>query len=511
MRSLDEMAMMDAGIPGMVLMENAARAVFEAARDMLGADLAGKKVTLVCGKGNNGGDGFAAARHFLNHGAHPEILLVALKSDVAGDAAQNLSICEKLGIPITEITAPAKIPTARARAAQSSLVVDALLGTGVRGPLSPLYAKIIETINASDIPVLSVDVPSGISVDDGRIHTVAVRAAVTVTFAAAKAGLYVYPGAACAGRVIIADICIPKPYIEAMEAGAYLIDRDTVSRMIRNRAPDAHKGTCGKLLFVGGSRGMSGASCLVARAAMRTGAGLIYMAVPESIVNIVETAVIEAVTIPLPETPGGSASAQSVDTIVEAACRVDAIVVGPGMTKNDDTIEIVRGIVTLCDKPIVMDADAINCIAGNTDLLDWNCGNLVFTPHAGEMARLIGIESGDVDTERLGVARSFASCNGTVLALKGAGTIIALPDGTVHVNPTGNPGMATGGSGDVLSGIIGALLAEGMPPADAAQCGVYLHGLAGDIAATRVSERSVIASDIAESISEAFVSLGSNK
>lgn len=500
MRKLDETAINEIGIPGIVLMENASRGLFEVIEDEM-APLEEKRALIVCGKGNNGGDGFAVARHLLNAGATPEVVLGAKPADIKGDAKTNMDICNRLGIPVISITDARRLGPLRNRAKKADLIVDALLGTGVKGEVKPFYLKIIKAINSAGCPVFAVDVPSGISVDQGRVYNGAVEADHTVTFGAAKVGLFVQPAAEKAGEVYVVDIGIPQYLLDETEAGAYLTTTDFVRATLGERADIVHKGDCGKVLIAGGSRGMSGAGILAGEASLRTGTGLIYLAIPRSLNNIIERKFTEGITLPQDEDNRGRLAVSAAESILEKTAEVDAVILGPGISVTPGTREVVERLVEESEKPLLVDADGLNCLSHDPEVLKIARAPVVLTPHPGEMARLAGKKIADVQAARFETARDFAIEYSVTLVLKGPNSLIATPDGRVFVNPTGNGGMATAGSGDVLSGIIGSMLGEGISAADAAIAGVFLHGMAGDAAAAESGKRSVIASDLVHKIS----------
>lgn len=505
MRRLDKTAIEHFGIPGIVLMENASRGVFEVIASAVG-DVRGKRALIVCGKGNNGGDGFAAARHLHNAGAAPTVALAAARKEIAGDAAVNLRVCEKLKIPITIIGAEAAAKKFAGMIRGADFVVDALLGTGVRGPVKPLFASIIGAVNEFGGEIFAVDVPSGLSVDDGKVHNICVRATRTVTFGMPKIGLYVYPGAEFAGKVYVVDIGIPVGVLSRVDSRVELTPRGLLKRAFAPPERGAHKGDCGKLLIVGGSRGMSGAAALAAAAALRTGAGLVYIAAPESLANIIDRKITEGVVLPMPES-GGALCETALPALVERAARVDAMVLGPGIGLTDGVRKIVAGLLRSVNAPLIIDADALNVVSAAPGILSKTRRPAIVTPHAGEMARLTSLSAADVQGARLETAVGFARQRKTITLLKGAYSIIASPRGEVRINPTGNPGMATAGSGDVLSGIIGALAARGVEPFDAAAAGAWLHGAAGDLAAATAGQRGMTASDIVRKIPAALMAL----
>jgi len=500
MRTLDRTAINKIGIPGIVLMENAAHGVYEIIASRA-VPLAGKKACIVCGRGNNGGDGFALARILLNAGAKPVVVLAADPGKVSGDARINFDICRKLNIPVKVVADEKQLPALRAALRSADLVVDALLGTGLAGAVKPFFKKIIDIINTNKTTVYAVDVPSGVIVNTGQVLNAAVRADHTITFGAPKIGLFVYPGAEFAGQVYIADIGIPTHLIENLKTITHLTSPFYMSAHVLKRRADAHKGACGKVLAIGGSMGMSGAVCLAGSSALRTGAGLVRLAVPETIADVVEKKFTEGVTLPQPDVDG-ALSELCLDDLKEKITQAHAVILGPGMGVRGPARKVVEQVLIAARVPVVVDADALNCLAALKSLgfLKKLKAPVILTPHPGEMARLLKSSTEAVQADRLGAARAFAKKHKVTLVLKGAYSIIASPEGIVYVNPTGNAGMATAGSGDVLSGVIGALAAEGLDAFAAAVCGAYIHGQAGDTAAQQRGERSVTAGSISAAL-----------
>lgn len=506
MRDLDRRAAAELGIPSATLMENAGRGAARILVELLpslGAPRRGARVAIVCGKGGNGGDGFVVARWLRRRGAQPVVLLATPPGDVTGDAAGKLAELRRAGVRPTVVDDPAHAADLIAR---SHVVVDALLGTGTRGVPTGLTAALIERINASGRPVVALDVPSGLPADGGAPAGPAIRAAATLTFAGLKLGLVQPPGLDYAGRVTVVPIGIPDAEV-ARGIGAFTVERADVAALFPSRAREAHKGTYGHLLIVAGSLGKTGAAALASRAAMRTGAGLVTTATAASQQPVVAGLVVEGMTEPLAETDAGSVGLAARDRIVELAHARDAVALGPGLGLHADTQELARGLARELDRPLVLDADALTALAGRLELLRDAPAPRCLTPHPAEMARLIGATVADVQRDRVGAARAVAAGYGVHVALKGAATVVATADGRVFFNPTGNPGMASGGTGDVLTGMVGALLARELPPAEALVAAAYLHGLSGDLAAARLGEESLIASDLIESIPDAFAAL----
>ena len=502
MRALDARAIGALGIPGPRLMEAAgAGAARQIARDF--APIRGKRVVILAGRGNNGGDGFVAARHLRARGARVETFLLGRRSDVRGDAAGALG---RWRGTVREVAAEDGLPPVIRALAGAHVVVDALLGTGLTGPTQGLTARAIEAVNAAGRPVAALDLPSGLPADGGALLGPTVAAARTYTFAGLKRSLVLHPAAAHAGQVSVVDIGIPAAEA-ARGITTFLLEAADVAPAFPPRPPHAHKGHQGHLLVVAGSRGKSGAAALAGRAALRAGAGLCTIATPASQQPIVAALAAEYMTEPLAETAAGGLARAALEPIEALAAARDALAVGPGLGVEPETVELVRALVRGAARPMVVDADGLNALAGLAGGLREARGPRALTPHPGEMARLLGIGADAVQADRIETARAFATAHRVHLALKGAGTVVAAPDGRVFVNPTGNPGLASGGTGDVLTGLVGALLARGLDALLALQAGCYVHGLAGDLGAADVGEDGLVASDVVERIPAAIRSL----
>lgn len=504
MRRLDERAIQSLGIPGTTLMENAGRGAAEAVLAWLAASkrpVRGRRVAIVCGKGGNGGDGFVVARALKGRGVRCDVLLVGAPRDVRGDAAAKLRELEKAGLRPTVVTDATALAPVLARA---DLVVDALLGTGTRGMPEGVIARAVDAINAAGRPVLALDIPSGLPADGSAPPGPVVRADATVTFAGLKRGLVVPPGRELAGRVTVVEVGVPPAEV-GRGVTTYLLEAADVAHHFPPRARAAHKGTYGHLLVVAGSVGKTGAAALAADGALRSGAGLVTVATAASQQPIVASLLLEAMTAPLPEgTAAGCIGDVAWPALTELASARDAIAVGPGIGLDPQVQEVVRRLIAEARVPMVVDADALTALAGHLEVLRKAAAPRCLTPHPGELARLLGTGVAEVQRDRIGVARSFATTHHVHLVVKGATSVVATPDGTVLLNPTGNPGMASGGTGDVLTGVTGAFLARGLAPGDALASAVYLHGLAGDIAAERVGEESLIARDVIAALPDAF-------
>ena len=497
MQDLDRRAIHDMGVPGVVLMENAGRAVFEVLCERFGP-LRARHIAVFCGTGNNGGDGFVVARYLKLAGADVRVHLAGEMDRVRGDAASHLAVLRSLGVSVTQ-----ELPSAE-------IAVDALLGTGAHGAPREGIAEAIGHLNRTARHVIAVDVPSGVDADTGAVPGAAVLADITVTFGYPKLGLLLAPGTWLAGEIIVRDIGFDWSVLPASSPYRW-VDAEEVRACFPKRPRDAHKGTFGHVLVVGGSVGMSGAPTLAARAALSCGAGLATVAAPESAQRLVAPRADEVITKPVPEC-AGALCAESLDQVLDAATLADAVCIGPGGTRLPGAQTLFRRLMVEIGKPMVADADALNALAEKpVDLTNRNAP-IVLTPHPGECGRLLGISAAQVQEDRLGAVTQTAKRYRAVVVLKGARTLIA--DGSssevevpVAVNTTGNPGMATGGSGDVLTGMIGALLARGIGAFEAACAGVYLHGLAGDLAAASLGEHSMVAGDIIRFTSAAIKTL----
>ena len=510
MRRVDQRAIRELGIPGVMLMENAGRgaaACIQAALPDLGLPRRGVRVAVVCGKGGNGGDGFVVARWLKRAGHRVEVFLLAAPDELRGDPALKLREMERRGLRARVVEDPAVL--ARALPA-AQLVVDAMLGTGARAEPSALIAAAIEHVNASGRPVVALDVPSGLSADGAPPEGPVVRATLTPTFAGLKRGLVGGPGVTLAGRVVVVDIGVPRAAIERGVA-TFVLEPADVARHFPPRPRDNHKGSYGHLLVVAGSVGKTGAAALAARAAMRAGAGLVTVATAASAQPVVAALLLEAMTEPVAETAARTIALKARDALYELAARQDAVAIGPGLGLDEDTQALARALIFDFEQPMVVDADALTALAGHLDRLRGARAARCLTPHPGEMARMLGVSIADVQRDRIATARQFATAWETPVVLKGATSVIGLPDGTVLLNPTGNPGMASGGTGDVLSGVLGAFLARGLEPAAALAAGVYLHGLAGDVAAERLGQESLVAGDVIEALPEAFRRVGAGR
>lgn len=499
MRNIDQRTIKTYRVPGIVLMENAGLQLARVMHEQW-PDLAQRHVTIVTGRGNNGGDGFILARHLWQRGIDVQVLLLAAGRSLRGDARRAYVMARAYGVPMATCTTLTAWRRATRDLHKTGIVVDAMLGTGLQRPAAGGYAEAICTLNALGKPIVAVDIPSGLWADQGDAPEPHIRATHTVTFALPKCGLLLPPADAAVGHLHIADIGIPRSAIEAEAIPVHWLEASEVQQALPLRRPEAHKGNHGHLLVVAGSPGKTGAAMLASRSALRAGAGLVTLALPGSLNRALEAHVTEVMTLPLAETPTAAIAAQGREAICHFASKVQALVLGPGLGTEPDTVACVHSVLRDATIPIVLDADGLNCLVGHLHVLEECTTPIILTPHPGEMARLLGVTTAEIQTQRWSVALDFARRYRAWVVLKGARTVIYTPDGQRWVNPTGNAALATAGTGDVLAGAIGAFLCQGLEPQQAALCGVYLHGLAGDRLRDRMGSAGLIASDVVEEL-----------
>ena len=491
MRELDRQAIDVVGIPGAVLMESAGRACAQVVKGYFSADGEGR-VAVFCGKGNNGGDGFVTARHLVSADHDVDVFLLAEPAQIQGDAALNLGILERLGVPVKTLLGEDDLREIDWD--EYDVIVDALLGTGLSTEISGLMAEVIEHINAASCPVVAVDIPSGLSADTGQPLGIAVRAQKTVTFAYPKPGQVLYPGAEYTGELVVADIGIPSMLAPLKGEPAWVMEEEDIAPLLGARDPDSHKGTFGHLVVVAGSPDRPGAAGLCCRAAMRAGVGLVTLAGPRAVLERVLNGPVEYM----------GQTIASFEQLAAFCLGKNALALGPGLGTDPKSQELIKQIISRIRLPMVIDADGLNALAGEPTAFAGSALPRVLTPHPGEMGRLLGISTTEVQQDRIGVARRLAHASQCVVVLKGASTVVTDPCGKALLIPAGNPGMASGGTGDVLTGIIGSLLAQGMDALSAASVGAMVHALAGDEAAAQKGQRALIASDLIESLPDLF-------
>lgn len=495
MREIDRRTIEEVGIPGIILMENAGLGTVDLIEEVL-SELGGSRITILCGPGNNGGDGMVIARHLYNHGFEIDVFLIGDHNRVKGDARINLEILGNMEIEVVFLQEKKDLK----KISESDLIVDALLGTGITGEVTGFLTDVIQWINKSLIPVVSVDMPSGLVCDTGIYHGACVIADETATMSELKRGLVLPPGRDMCGNISVIDISAPHHVGESIGVQTFLLEHEDIQSMLPFRPPAAHKGTFGRVLFLAGSTGMTGAAFLASTASLRVGCGLTILGIPRSLNSIMESKATEVMTKPLPETDSGSLSLNGEKEILKLVEWADVVGLGPGISTQRETGELIRRLADKIQKPLIIDADGLNNFQGYTDIFKNRKGDLILTPHYGELSRLMGIPIDEIEKNRIEIAQQAAMEWNCVLVLKGAATLVADPDGNVFINPTGNSGMATAGSGDVLTGMITGFLAQKATLVNAASLGVYIHGLAGDLYLEEFEERSLLAGDLLDMI-----------
>ncbi|WZL72177.1 NAD(P)H-hydrate dehydratase [Clostridiaceae bacterium 35-E11] len=499
MKQVDRTAIQEFGIPGIVLMENAGLSVLEEVMKSL-KDKTNQEVVIVCGRGNNGGDGFVVARHLANKGVPVKVCIMGNPSLIDGDAKTNYEMIHKIKVEIYPLAGVNNLKKFADLVKECSIIVDAVFGTGLNSEIDNFIKEIIDIINASGKEVISIDLPSGICGNDGTVCGIAVRAYKTIVLQLPKLGNINYPGNEYNGQIILKDISIPPAAIDQMNLMMNLITQDTVKNILPMRKKDTYKGDYGKAYIVAGSTGMTGAAMLACEAALRSGAGLLKIPVPQSLNTIMEVRLTEAITLPLPDLNKGVLGISDIQKVINTMKEADVIGIGPGSGQSREIEELLRNIFEHFTKPIVLDADALNALAKRKELFQCIKSPVVITPHIGEMARLTELDIEYIRKQRIKVAVDFAKKWKITVLLKGTKTIVAGPNGEVYINETGNPGMATAGSGDVLTGIITGFIAQGIEPTKATIAAVYVHGCAGDRVAERLGEYGMIAGDMVKEL-----------
>ncbi len=506
MREAERRAIQDIGIASLVLMENAGRQVV-AAIEALYPDLADRQVAVVCGKGNNGGDGFVVARTLHQRGVEVSVFVIGKVTEIKGDARVNLEILGRVGQTVVEVADETAWELHGTEITSHDLIIDAMFGTGLSAPLAGFYETVVADLNESGVPIVSVDIPSGLSADSTDLIGDAIDATVTVTLGAPKLPLVLPPAESKSGEVVIADIGIPAEVFEQLEGPHIeLLTREQMRPLIPARAVDAHKGDFGRVVVVAGSVGKAGAAVLCAQGALRSGAGLVTVAAPRSCQATIAAHAVEYMTEGLDETPDGTVHFSAIDALLNI--DADVMVAGPGLGRGEGVTTFVRELLDKYDGPLVFDADALNAFADEPSLLVGREGrDLIITPHPGEMARLVGCSVEDLQADRIGIATDFAKRHRLYVVLKGYRTLVVTPDQKVFVNPTGCAGMATGGTGDVLAGMLAAWLGQLLDAEAACRLAVYLHGSAGELADADNGEVSMTAGDLVDHIGDAVLEL----
>jgi hydroxyethylthiazole kinase-like uncharacterized protein yjeF len=498
MKEFDAQATQRYAIPSLILMENAGRSVVQILQENI-SSLSDCRIVVVAGKGNNGGDGLCATRHLLNEGASVKVFICGSPHELSAETHTQATILERAGLKPHYLTGRSRLSALQTALQRADLVIDALLGIGVQGPVRGLLHPVIEQINACEAFVVAVDLPSGVDADTGQVGHVAVQADLTITLEHLKLGLLLYPGRDYAGEIIVAPIGYPEVLRTSFQSGIEWVDEQYVRARLPHRKAYSHKGDYGRVLLIAGARGLSGAAIMAAEAALRSGTGLVYMGYPESLSPIIEKRVLEAVKFPLPEI-AGALSEQSVNLIANVIQEhaVDVLTIGPGLSHKPSVVKFLHELLPWVNIPLVLDADGLNALASppGRRLLTQLKAPVILTPHPGELSRLIDQEVSSIESDRVGVAQKTARDLNVILVLKGVPTVTALPSGEIFVNSTGNSGLATGGSGDVLTGLITSLIAQGVVSEEAAPVGVYLHGLLADRLKPQLGERAMLPRDL---------------
>jgi NAD(P)H-hydrate epimerase len=506
MQKIDRSTIESFGLPGRILMENAGRGATQFFLEQF-KDAKNKKVGVIAGRGNNGGDGFVIARYLAQKGIRVTVYLLSEHQKVSGDAAANLQLLSPLKVPVIEMPDATSFSAHEIAMRHEEIWIDAILGTGLRSDVKGFFKDVINFINHSNKPVFAVDIPSGLNSDTGQPCGACVWADATATFAFAKTGHFLFPGADYTGNLKIIDIGVPPHIANDVSPLQYLLTADLIRTVFSPRPSNAHKGHTGHLLVIAGSTGKTGAAVMTATSAMRSGAGLVTLGIPASLNPVLEVQVIETMTEPLPETVNGILDETSVNRIMDLLSDKKCLAIGPGIGTATGTQKLFKHLLQENTKPVVIDADGLNILAGHIEILKDLDTPVVLTPHPGEMARLIGTTSADVQKNRIKCARDFSTKFNVHVVLKGARTVVAHPDGRVFINPTGNPGMASGGMGDVLTGIIAGFIAQGHSPELAAHAGVYLHGAAADSLVKNKGPFGYLATDVMNTLPEVIKTL----
>lgn len=506
MKEIDRHAIEELGIPGIVLMENAGAGCARTLMETFETE-AVDGVVVLCGMGNNGGDGFVVARHLWNNGFPVEVYLLGKSEKVRGDARLHFDILERMGVPVTEVVNDDDTEMLEAELGTTGVIVDALFGTGLDRDVTGRAERAIRAVNDSPAKVVAVDIPSGLDGDTGRVLGLSVFADLTCTFGLGKIGLVTHPGYLHCGEVVVLDISLPGYAAEEFGVATSVLEPEDFMHLFAPRPDDSHKGDFGHALVVGGSPGMTGAPSMSAMAVLRSGAGLATLAVPREMHLAVEAKVVEVMSIPLTSGAGGVLGEKAAEEVLAALAGKNVLAIGPGMGQSADATRFIAKLLPKLDVPVIIDADGLNNVAADPNLLKTCPREVIITPHPGEMARLMGTDVKAVMIDRVGAARKFAARYGVTVVLKGARTVVAAPDGRVWINTTGNPGMATAGAGDVLTGVIAGMIAQFGVVREGLLAGVFLHGLAGDLAQDLVGERGLVAGDILNQLPAAIIAV----
>lgn len=504
MRDIDRLTIEHYGVPSLVLMERAGLAVSMRVKELCNS----RKIVILCGRGNNGGDGLVVARILKNWGYNVKVFLLGELNTLSHDCEIQYKIARNFGVPIEFKS------TINSSDLHNAAIIDAVFGTGLNKPVSENLVEIFNLVNDSRSTVFSIDIASGISSDTGEILGGVIKADYTITFGLPKIGHILYPGAAYSGKLFVEDIGFPPQLLQSENLKIELLQKNSVSSLIKPRERYSHKGNYGHVLIIAGSKGKTGAALMCAKACFRCGAGLVTIGVPQSLIDPMQSRITEEMILPLQDDGRGMFSIKAIDEILSFVLgKIDAIAIGPGIGVSSGTEMLLSEIIKESRVPLIIDADGINSLSANTDVLAHKKSSVVITPHPGEMARFCSrafnseYKTADIERDRLGISSRLACEFEINVVLKGVPTVIASPDGKVFVNTSGNPGMATAGSGDVLTGILASFVGQGLSPLDASRVGVYIHGMAGDSASGKKGEHCMIASDLIECLPEVFCSL----
>lgn len=509
MRRADEVSINEFNIPGIVLMENAALGIIgEIQKDIERGKIPPKgEASVICGTGNNGGDGFAVARHLASMGWSVNVFICGDEKKIKGDALANLNIIKKVNIPVSSI-GDTEAEAFEKVLARSHLIIDAMLGTGFKGKLRSIYEFAVDSINKQHKYVLSIDNPTGLNCDTGYAEGSCIKADKTVTLGLPKIGLVINDGPYYCGELSVCGLSIPEQVYDIVGIKRLITERGDLIKLIKPRKLHSHKGSFGRIFIAAGSVGMEGAGLLAAKAALRSGAGIVELAVPLGALDAVRGAIPVVITKGLSDDGEGCLASKSSKEILSGSDSASVLLMGPGLRNKPQVKEAVVETLINCSKPMVLDADALNAISDEPEVLLDRKESTIITPHPGEMARLMNLRTNEVQQNRLEIAESFSQKYKVIVVLKGYRTIIASPWGETWINPTGNPGMATAGSGDVLGGVIASFLAQGMSSMEAAVSGAYIHGAAGDEAAKKYGQWGMVASDIIKYIPHTIMDIG---
>ncbi len=506
MKLLDKWAVEEYGIPTMLLMENAGNAVVQSVKKTL-SPISGRYIIILVGKGNNGGDALVAARHLHQLGAEVKLFLLFSPEEFRGAVRTNWRLIEGLELKWHQLQDDHSFYLLKLSLNHCDLVIDGIFGTGFKGNPQGHIGRAIQVVNESSRPVLAIDVPSGLDADTGRVGNPCMKANYTITFAWAKRGLLLYPGKHFVGSLEVADISLPHGALALLDKEEHYIDGELAKKLLPPRDWEGHKNSFGHVLVIAGSGGMTGAAFLTSKAVLRAGAGLVTTCLPVSLADLFDMAFPEGLTRGVAETRERTLSAAAWGEISSLLANKKAVVFGPGLGVSPEIGSLLEKLLAESLVPLVIDADGLNVLAQNRDMLRAAKGPVILTPHPGEMGRLLRVSAQEVQANRVEAARQAALLLQSVIVLKGPATITAVPEGHIFINSTGGPSLATAGSGDVLAGVIASLLAQGLEPACAAMLGVYVHGLAGDLLAESKGMRGVMAGDIVETLPLALKTL----